>query len=113
MEPAKATFRRHEGFVPNPKLRLREQLREGMRFKQFSLRTEEAYWNWIRRFILFHAQRHPKEMSQPEVAGLLAHMEGTLGLLARRLYGTDLRLMEGLRLRVKDIDFWSQPNHCA
>jgi hypothetical protein len=62
MEPAKATFRRYEGFVPDPKLRLREQLRQVMRFKQFSLRTEAAYWNWIRQFILFHGKRHPKEM---------------------------------------------------
>ena len=187
MEPVKATFRRHEGFVPNPKLRLREQLRQVMRFKQFSLRTEAAYWNWIRQFLIFcrnHPHlapapsppskgaerekdwRHPKEMgkpeieaflshlttaknvavstqnqalnaliflyrevlhqpfdalgrverprrlprvptvlSQPEVTRLLAHMAGTTGLMARLLYGTGLRLMEGVRLRVKDIDF--------
>jgi hypothetical protein len=43
MEPAKATFRPAEGFVPNPKLRLREQLREVMRFKQLSSRSEDAY----------------------------------------------------------------------
>ncbi len=53
MEPAKTTFRRYEGIVPNPRLRLREQLREVMRFKQFSLRTETAYWNWIRQFMVF------------------------------------------------------------
>ena len=34
--------------VPNPKLRLREQAREVMRFKHYSVRTEQAYWNWIR-----------------------------------------------------------------
>jgi len=47
MEPAKATFLRYEGFVPNPKLRLREQLREVMRWHHYSIRTEEAYWQWI------------------------------------------------------------------
>ncbi|HEU5069725.1 MAG TPA: phage integrase N-terminal SAM-like domain-containing protein [Verrucomicrobiae bacterium] len=40
------------GLVPNPKLRLREQVREVMRFKHYAWRTEEAYWQWIRRFIL-------------------------------------------------------------
>jgi len=166
MEPAKTTFRRYEGLVPDPKLRLREQLRQVMRFKQFSLRTEEAYWNWIRQFILFHGKRHPREMGKPEIEAFLSHlttaknvavatqnqalnaliflyrevlhqpfdklgpverprrlprvptvlsqaevkrllaaMDGTLALLARLLYGTGLRVMEGLRLRVKDVDF--------
>jgi hypothetical protein len=43
MEPAETTFKAGEGFIPNPKLRLRDQLREVVRFKQFSPRTEEAY----------------------------------------------------------------------
>lgn len=42
-----------ELLVPNPKLRLREQVREVMRFKHYSVRTEEAYWNWIRQFLEF------------------------------------------------------------
>jgi hypothetical protein len=61
MEPTKPTQRR-EGFIPDSKLRLREQLRQVMRFKQLSLRTEETYWNWIRQFILFHGKRHPRDM---------------------------------------------------
>jgi integron integrase len=44
-------------------------------------------------------------LSQAEVKRLLAAMDGTLGLLAQLLYGTGLRVMEGLRLRVKDVDF--------
>jgi integron integrase len=44
-------------------------------------------------------------LSREEVQRLLAGMEGTLGLIARLLYGTGLRLLEGLRLRVKDVDF--------
>ena len=166
METANTSLKVREGFVPNPKLRLREQLHEVMRFKQLSLRTEETYWNWIRQFILFHGKRHPREMGKPEIEAFLSHlttsrnvavstqnqalnalvflyrevlhqpfdelgpverplrrpkvpvvlsqaearrllavMEGTTGLFARLLYGTGLRLMEGLRLRVKDVDF--------
>jgi hypothetical protein len=52
MEPANTTFRRREGCVPNPKLRLHEQLREVMRFKQFSLRKEKAY-------LRHHLIKHP------------------------------------------------------
>jgi len=43
--------------VPNPKLRLREQVHEVMRFRHYSVRTEEAYWGWIRQFILFHDKK--------------------------------------------------------
>lgn len=152
--------------MPNPKLRLREQLREVMRFKQLSRRTDDAYWIYIRQFILFHGKRHPRELGKAEVEAFLSHlttaknvavstqnqalnalvflyrevlhqpfdqlgtverplrrpkvpvvlsqmettrlleaMEGTPGLIARLLYGTGLRLLEGLRLRVKDVDF--------
>src|SRR5277367_1063910 len=42
-----------ERLLPNPKLKLREQLREVMRFKHFSHRTEEAYWHWIKGFMVF------------------------------------------------------------
>jgi integron integrase len=179
MESAIATFRPREGFVPNPKLPLHEQLHEVMRFKQFSLRTESAYWGWIKQFMVFHRAndevarrsplrgwRHPREMGKAEVEAFLTHlaktrnvavstqnqalnalvflyrevlhqpfglleaverplrrpkipvvmsraevnqllgaMDGTAGLIARLLYGTGMRLMEGLRLRVKDVDF--------
>ena len=50
-------------------------------------------------------RRIPSVMTRDEVAGLLAHMEGETALLARLLYGTGMRLMEGIRLRVKDVDF--------
>ena len=178
MESAIATFRPREGFVPNPKLHLREQLHEVMRFKQFSLRTESAYWGWIKQFMVFHRAndeesrrsplrgwRHPRAMGKAEVEAFLTHlaktknvavstqnqalnalvflyrevlhqpfglleaverplrrpkipvvmsraevnqllgaMEGTAGLIARLLYGTGMRLMELLRLRIKDVD---------
>jgi integron integrase len=50
-------------------------------------------------------RRIPSVLTKDEVAGLLAQMEGVTALLARLLYGTGMRLMEGTRLRVKDVDF--------
>ncbi len=50
-------------------------------------------------------KRIPSVLTKDEVAGLLAQMEGVTALLARLLYGTGMRLMEGMRLRVKDVDF--------
>ena len=148
------------------KPRLLDLVRDRIRLKHYSIRTEQAYLDWIRRFILFHGKRHPAEMGKPEVEGflndlavnrnvsastqnqalsallflykevlgteldwmesvvrakrperlpvvltqsevqaVLAHMDGQQGLLARLLYGTGMRLMEGVRLRVKDVDF--------
>ena len=50
-------------------------------------------------------RRIPSVLTKDEVAGLLAVMEGETALLARLLYGTGMRLMEGMRLRVKDVEF--------
>jgi integron integrase len=141
-------------------------VREAVRLRHYSLRTERAYVGWIKRFILFHGKRHPTEMgaaevtaflsrlavegnvaaatqqqalaallflyrdvlevelpwmsdivrpkkprklpvvlSRGEVERLLAAMDGTHALMARLLYGSGMRLMECVRLRVKDIDF--------
>lgn len=165
METAKASIPR-DGFIPNPKLKLLDQVGEVMRFKHYSLRTEQAYRQWIRRFILFHGKRHPRAMGASEMrtflsdlanqrnvavstqnqalnalvflyrevlhlelgdlgaierptrparlpvvltheeAGkLLAAITGTHQLMAKMLYGTGMRLMECVRLRVKDVDF--------
>jgi len=155
-----------ERFIPNPKLKLREQLHEVVRFKQLAPRTEAAYWHWIKGFILFHGKRHPREMGAGEVSRYLSHLTvngnvaaatqrqalnaiiflyrevlgmqvgeldaferptrpaklpSVLGreevrrllaalplehqLICQLLYGTGLRLLEGLRLRVKDVSF--------
>jgi integrase len=136
------------------------------KIKHYSIRTEQAYVDWIRRFILFHNKRHPVEMGAPDIEAFLTHLavagqvaastqnqarsallflyKEVLGqelpwlddveqakrprrlpvvlthaetkavldrlrethwLLASLLYGTGMRLMEGLRLRVKDLDF--------
>ena len=63
-----------ELFIPDLKLRLREQLREVMRFLHYSVRTEESYWLWIRRFILFQNKRHPQEMGSAEVHAFLTDL---------------------------------------
>ncbi len=155
-----------DGFIPNPKLKLLDQVSEVMRFKHHSLRTEQAYRQWIKRFIFFHGKRHPREMGAAEIRAflndlaarqnvavstqnqalnalvflyrevlhldpgnfgdierparparlplvltaeevkrLLAAMTGTHQLMAQLLYGSGMRLMEGVRLRVKDLDF--------
>jgi integron integrase len=166
MEKAKAARFPSPGVVPNPKARLLDQVREVIRVKHYSIRTEEAYVQWIKRFIFFHGKRHPREMgageieafltdlavqrkvaaatqnqalnallflyrevlhvelgefsavrakrpdrlpvvlTKAETAKLLAAMKpGTIGLMARLLYGTGMRLMECIRLRVKDLLF--------
>ena len=154
------------GRVGDGPRRLEDRLREACRLRHFSLRTEEAYWLWARRFILFHGKRHPQEMGVSEItefltdlavqhevapstqmqalnalvflykhvlgrepgdfAGLvraqrprkvpvvlaveemrrlLAELEGTALLMAQLLYGAGLRMIECVRLRVKDADF--------
>jgi integron integrase len=50
-------------------------------------------------------KRIPSVLTKDEVAGLLAHMDGQIALIVRLLYGTGIRLMEGMRLRIKDVDF--------
>jgi integron integrase len=145
---------------------LLDEVRDVIRRKHFSIRTEQSYVDWIRRFILFHNKRHPREMAEAEVTEFLthlardgrvaastqnqalsallflykqvlkqeigwlegverakrsarlpvvltrdevhkifAHLHGTPRLMAGLLYGSGLRLMECVRLRVKDIDF--------
>jgi len=152
--------------MPNPPRRLLDQVRQALRLKHYSLRTEQAYLSWIRRFILFHDKRHPLTMSTPEITtflsylateqkvsastqnqalnallflyrdvlvkdlpepidairarrplrlptvltkdetrALIRHLDGRYQLMAKLLYGSGLRLMECLRLRVKDLDF--------
>lgn len=153
--------------VPSPDNRkLLDRVRDAIRLKHYSIRTEQAYADWIKRFILFHKKRHPAQMSEKEVTEFLTHLaregkvaastqnqalsallflykevlrqeigwldgverakkparlpvvlsreearkllgelSGTPRLMASLLYGSGLRLMECVRLRVKDIDF--------
>ena len=63
-----------ERIIPNPKARLLDQVREVMRLKHYSLRTEQTYLEWIKRFIFFHQKRHPREMGAPEVKAFLTDL---------------------------------------
>ena len=52
--------------------KLLDRVREAIRVRQYSRRTEEAYVTWIRRFILFHGKRHPSGLGAPEVAAFVS-----------------------------------------
>ena len=72
--PTKAAF-----VIANPKSKLLDQLREVMRVKHYSLRTEEAYGQWVRRYLKFHrdaagAWRHPRGLGPSEVVAFLTHL---------------------------------------
>jgi site-specific recombinase XerD len=56
------------------KSRLLDQVREKIRIKHYSIRTEQAYLDWIKRFILFHGKRHPENMGNAEVEQFLTHL---------------------------------------
>lgn len=147
-------------------LELFDQVRHAIRLRHYSLRTEQVYLNWTKRFILFHNKKHPIEMgakqiqqflshlavsqnvsastqnqalcamvflykqvlniklpefdtivwakkpkklpvvfSKTEMKSVLSQLTGTYWIMANLLYGAGLRLIECLRLRVKDIDF--------
>ena len=146
--------------------KLLDQVRDVIRLKHYSYRTEQSYVYWSRRYILFHNKQHPKDMGVPEIEAFLTHLavsekvaastqnqalsallflyqsvlklplddsvnavrakrskylptvlsktevravlqetSGVFQLLLKLLYGSGLRLNEGLRLRVKDLDF--------
>jgi site-specific recombinase XerD len=145
--------------------KLLDHVRDAIRLKHYSYRTEQTYVGWIRRYIIFHNKQHPKDMGVAEVEAFLTHLaveghvsastqnqalsgllflyrtvlnqewgqleairakrsrylptvlsnhevrsilhhgSGVAGLVLKVLYGSGLRLSEGLSLRVKDIDF--------
>ena len=152
------------GSVEN-RLRLLDRVRREIRLRHYSIRTEEAYVQWVRRFVLWHGKRHPEEMgaaevsaflsslategrvsastqnqalnalvflyrkvlerplpdldrvvrarksrrlpvvlSETEVQRVLLHLSGTPWLCAALMYGSGLRLLETVRLRIKDLD---------
>ncbi len=149
-----------------PKKPLLDQMRDLLRARHYSIRTENAYVDWAKRYILFHHKRHPDTLGAPEINAFLTHLaveakvaastqtqalsallflyrevlrlaldeplaivrakkpqrlpvvltraeaqavlrglSGDYQLMAKLLYGSGLRLMECVRLRVKDLDF--------
>jgi integrase len=146
--------------------KLLDAVRNEIRLRHYSIRTEHAYVDWIKRYIEFHGMRHPREMGASEVTRFLTHlathdnvaantqnqalcalvflyrhvlkkdigefsdvvrakrpqreptvmsldevervigcMSGTHKLMALLMYGTGMRIIEVIRLRIKDIDF--------
>jgi len=53
---------------------LLEKVRSAIRVRHYSLRTEQAYIHWVRRFILFHNKRHPAEMGETEISAFLTYL---------------------------------------
>jgi integron integrase len=155
--------------IPVQEPKLLDQVRGKIRLKHYSIRTEQAYTDWIKRFILHFGKQHPRDMGAAEVEQFLTHLavngkvaastqnqarcallflykevlaielpwldnvaqaktpkrlpvvlnrdevqeilsrlSGTQWLIASLLYGTGMRIMECLRLRVQDIDFKSR-----
>lgn len=66
---------------PPPK-KLLDRVRDAIRVKHYSYRTEQTYVQWIRRYILFHNKRHPNEMGVPEVEAFLTHLAVQNGVAA-------------------------------
>jgi integron integrase len=146
--------------------KLLDRVHEIIRRKHYSIRTEQSYVDWIKRFIYFHDKRHPANLGATEVEAFLTHLaverdvaaatqnqaqcallflyrevlgiqlpwlddverakrpvklpvvlttdevtsilerlQGTHRLIGRLMYGTGMRILEALRLRVKDVDF--------
>ena len=56
------------------KQKLLDQVRDAVRVRHLSYRTEQAYVDWIRRFILFHNKRHPVEMREAEISQFLTYL---------------------------------------
>ncbi|MEW8523624.1 MAG: phage integrase N-terminal SAM-like domain-containing protein [Candidatus Thiodiazotropha endolucinida] len=85
-----------------------------MRLLHYSIRTEKSYIHWIQRFVRFHNRRHPKALGKQEIEAFLTHLAVDRKVSASTqyqafnaflLYGSGLRLIVCLRLRVQDIDF--------
>jgi site-specific recombinase XerD len=64
------------------KKRLVERVREEIRARHYSRRTEKAYWHWIRRFIFFHGKRHPASMGAAEVSAFLSWLAASRNVAA-------------------------------
>ena len=70
--------------MSHPPKKLLDQVRDAIRLKHYSIRTEETYVDWIKRFILFHGKRHPRQMGTPEIEAFLTHL--AVDRKGRRVY---------------------------
>ena len=62
--------------------KLLDQVRNLIRLKHYSIRTEQAYTHWIKRFIIFHNKRHPSDMAEPEITAFLSHLAVNMNVAA-------------------------------
>jgi integron integrase len=90
--------------------RLSDQVRDALRRKHYSYRTEKTYLHWIRRFIYFHGKRHPRDMAEPEIATFLTHLAvarrvsastqnqalNAILFLYKRVIGREMGLIDGV-----------------
>jgi len=60
--------------MPTPPPKLLDYAREVLRARHYAYRTEQSYIDWMRRYILFHQKRHPREMGRPEIEAFLIHL---------------------------------------
>ena len=74
----------YESIVPNPKLKLLDQMREVMRLRHYSIRTEGCDCDWVRRFVKFHGLRSREEMfpGEPKIEAFLSELaeKGNVGV---------------------------------
>jgi Phage integrase, N-terminal SAM-like domain len=81
------------------KPKLLDQVRQLLRLRHYSLRTEEAYVAWIRRYILFHGKRHPAELAETEVSAFLS----ALALQGRVAASTQNQALSALLFLYKEV----------
>lgn len=62
------------GVHMNPPVKRLDLVRQRIRLKGYSIRTEKSYTEWIRRYILFYGKQHPKEMGKREIEAFLSHL---------------------------------------
>ncbi len=60
--------------MDNPPKKLLDQVADALRVRHYAYRTEQTYIHWIRRYILFHDKRHPREMGAAEIEAFLTHL---------------------------------------
>jgi integron integrase len=74
--PNSHTIKNFSGYysVEKPPKKLLEQVSDVIRLKHYSYKTEKSYINWIKRYILFHDKRHPREMGAKEIEAFLTHL---------------------------------------
>ena len=87
-----------------PDKKLREQLRDAARLRHLGLRTEETYWNWIKRFVVFHQKQHPRNLSSEHISQFLTHLavDGRVAASLSFVWDQRMSSLRGLAARAYD-----------